>query len=56
MAKQTMYNRRGWWPSGWSTERIKGRWVVMNKDTGKVLYRATGEVNAISWADCNAPR
>lgn len=60
----TTYNRRGWWPDGWSVEpRGKGH-VVMNKDTGEVLYTGQAEmvdgeelygteIDCMIWADCN---
>ena len=52
----TTYNRRGWWPDGWSVEKVNGRWVVMNKDTSEILHCCEAdesEIDATIWADTN---
>lgn len=41
--KTRTYNRRGWWPDGWSVEKIRrGFYAVMDVDTGLQISQSFG--------------
>jgi len=55
--KPKTYNRRGWWPSGWSVIKRGRKWNVENIDKDKVISAGHEcEFDAISESDCLATK
>ncbi len=54
-SKPKTYNRRGWWPDGWSVVKCGKVWNIKNVDTG-VFVAGTfkTETEALIEADCLA--